>query len=289
VSCDINSSSDTSVPTESFLVPGDFGTNDPDFGFGVAEFGGAEVDGLPEFAPEDFGGGGGTIGDEGFGGGGGGDGDGGGGGGSDGGDATPLGPMTTEPVPGGEAGVPPDGGCEGGVLVRAMGKIGEEQNAIIEKGVDWTIPLTPPEELGLDSWIDGGFISFYVECPDGTEQYVDPIINPVTPPILTDGDYSPTGATTFTVSGVWKGVDNLGNLIQSDIIAGTTTIIGFISIEFETGFTGGIIFNPAGGRFFFVSGGTGGPPGEWQSFEGSISASTLESDAVPFTQNLINY
>jgi hypothetical protein len=90
-------------------------------------------------------------------------------------DATPLGPMTTEPVPGGEAGVPPDGVCEGGVLVRVMGKIGEMENAIIEKGVDWTFPLTPPEELGLDSWSDGGSISFYVECPTGETQYVDPI------------------------------------------------------------------------------------------------------------------
>jgi len=81
--------------------------------------------------------------------------------------------------------VPPDGVCEGGVLVRVMGKIGEMENAIIEKGVDWTIPLTPPEELGLESWSDGGSISFYVECPTGETQYADPIIITFDPRIYT--------------------------------------------------------------------------------------------------------
>jgi hypothetical protein len=205
VSCDINSSSDTSVPTESFLVPGDFGTNDPDFGFGVAEFGGAEVDGLPEFALEDFGGGGGTIGDEGFGGGGG---DGGGdGNGSDGGDATPLGPLQNRRVVDGQILFDaPEDACVDPEITVITAELDENDNVIpgSEKeitgfgtvaiwGVDEGEFLTPTG--------DPGYWTFVAKCPNNEEQYTDPVIRPTAPPFdPTEYEYyrfvGPNGGTS---------------------------------------------------------------------------------------------
>jgi hypothetical protein len=199
VSCDINDDDDDTIPIEEFVVfnPGtgldDINVggvvigqiNSPGFGTGIATGGDdtgisdlentGDIAGIGDFG--DIGGGGATGGFDGTSGGG----DGLGGveaNPSDLSDATPLGPMTTEPVPGGDAGVPPSGVCEGGVLVRVIGKIGEMENAITEKGVDWTIPLTPPDGLGLDDGWNGASISFYVECPTGETQYADPIESP---------------------------------------------------------------------------------------------------------------
>jgi hypothetical protein len=139
--------------------------------------------------------------------------------------------MTTEPVPGGEAGVPPDGVCEGGVLVRVMGKIGEMENAIIEKGVDWTFPLTPPEELGLDSWIDGGSISFYVECPTGETQYADPIITTFDPKIYTFARFTGIGygreAGIFGGSGKVSITSSWTNISDGRALSWRGPIIGF--------------------------------------------------------------
>jgi hypothetical protein len=147
-------------------------------------------------------------------------------------DATPLGPMTTEPVPGGDAGVPPSGVCEGGVLVRVIGKIGEMENAIVEKGVDWTIPLTPPDGLGLDDGWNGASISFYVECPTGETQYAEPIFlaepsdrafgysGPISATVTVSYQYQLTGTNcetgeiSFTQSG-----SNVFNFAISNFVA----------------------------------------------------------------------
>jgi hypothetical protein len=96
---------------------------------------------------------------------------------SDGGDATPLGPFEEEPVPGGPAVQPPAGICEGAVITRIIGNIGDEGNAISETVEEYSFPLTPPEALGGDDY-NGKFVEFRVTCPNGEEQVIDPVIEP---------------------------------------------------------------------------------------------------------------
>jgi hypothetical protein len=91
---------------------------------------------------------------------------------SDGGDATPVGPFEEEPVPGGPAVQPPAGICEGAVITRIIGNIGDEGNAISETVEEYSIPLTPPEALGGDDY-NGKFVEFRVTCPNGEEQVID--------------------------------------------------------------------------------------------------------------------
>jgi hypothetical protein len=180
VGCDINSATDNTIPVESFIVPGsEFDIGGFDTGTIVATGAGAGIgiDNL-DFADlgSGFGGGSGSTG----GGISGGGGDGPGGSEenpSDGGDATPLGPFITEPVPGGEAGVPPEGLCEGAVITRIIGNIGDEGNAISETVEEYSFPLTPPEELGGDDY-NGKFVEFRVTCPNGEEQVIDPVVQP---------------------------------------------------------------------------------------------------------------
>jgi hypothetical protein len=188
VGCDINSATDNTIPVESFIVPGsEFDIGGFDTGTIVATGAGAEIvfDNL-DFADlgSGFGGGSGSTG--------GGISSGGGDGPSgtaenpsDGGDATPLGPFITEPVPGGPAGVPPQGLCEGAVITRIIGNIGDEGNAISETVEEYSLPLTPPEALGGDDY-NGKFIEFRVSCPNGEEQKIDPV-EPVEFTFLPDG------------------------------------------------------------------------------------------------------
>jgi hypothetical protein len=96
---------------------------------------------------------------------------------SDGGDATPLGPFITAPVPGGPPGVPPEGICEGAVITRFIANIGDEANGITEVVDDYTFPLTPPDELGGDNY-NGKSVIFRTRCPNGEEQVIDPVIEP---------------------------------------------------------------------------------------------------------------
>jgi hypothetical protein len=194
VGCDINSGTDNTIPVESFIVPGsEFDIGGFDTGTIVATDAGGEIvfDNL-DFADlgSGFGGGSGiTIGGI----------DGGGGEGpggseanpSDGGDATPLGPFENPPVPGGPAVDPPAGICEGAVITRIIGNIGDEGNGISETVEEYTIPRTPPESLGGDDY-NGKFVEFRVTCPNGEEQVIDPV-NVDNPPI-----FAPPGAIGFS-------------------------------------------------------------------------------------------
>jgi hypothetical protein len=94
---------------------------------------------------------------------------------SDGGDATPVGPFEEKPVPGGPAVQPPAGICEGAVITRIIGNIGDEGNAISETVEEFKLPTKPPEALGGDDY-NGKFVEFRVTCPNGEEQVIDPVI-----------------------------------------------------------------------------------------------------------------
>jgi hypothetical protein len=109
-------------------------------------------------------------------------------------DATPLGPFITEPVPGGEAGVPPEGLCDGAVITRIIGNIGDEGNAISETVEEFKLPTKPPEALGGDDY-NGKFIEFRVSCPNGEEQVIDPVV-------IEELPFEATGTTgqVFTVT-----------------------------------------------------------------------------------------
>jgi len=87
-------------------------------------------------------------------------------------DPTPIGPMGGLPAfPGGTL-TPPAGICAGATIIRVIGNIGDEANAVVEEVEDYTIPLTPPESLGGDTY-SGKFISFRFRCPGGEEQIAD--------------------------------------------------------------------------------------------------------------------
>jgi hypothetical protein len=207
VGCDINSATDNTIPVESFIVPGsEFDIGGFDTGTIVATGAGAGIGiddlGIPDgsnLGVSDLG--------SGFGGGSGSTGGGIGGGGgdgpsgtaenpSDGGDATPLGPFITEPVPGGPAGVPPEGLCEGAVITRIIGNIGDEGNAISETVEEYSFPLTPPEALGGDDY-NGKFVEFRVTCPNGEEQVIDSFEPGFDPTIYTFTRYkSSSGAVS---------------------------------------------------------------------------------------------
>jgi hypothetical protein len=150
VSCDVNSSTDTSVPDEEFTD----GT-DMDDGEGGFEEGGEVLppDPEPDNPDDDL---------------------------DDQRGAPPL-PMQSCPVPGGNPAVPPSGICEGAVVTRRIGNIGEPIGlAITQRGGEelYSIPLTPPEELGESSSWNGRYVEFFFECPDGTEQYAEPCESP---------------------------------------------------------------------------------------------------------------
>jgi hypothetical protein len=202
VSCDVNSSTDQSVPTEVFTPPS-FG----DLGFPVVD--GSEIAPV-EIPTSDPG-----VVDTGFGGGGlgGGTGGGSGPGGSagagptepeenpnDGGDPEPVGPMATCPVAGGAPGLPPGGICVGATVTRIIGNIGDEGNAIRETGGTelYSLPFTPPEPLGGDDY-NGKFVVYEWECPDGSKQRSDPCEEPEQEPDP-NGDFTPNENILFTTN-----------------------------------------------------------------------------------------
>jgi hypothetical protein len=138
---------------------------------------------------------------------------------SDGGDATPVGPFITEPVPGGPAGVPPEGLCEGAVITRIIGNIGDEGNAISETVEEYSLPLTPPEALGGDDY-NGKFVEFRVTCPNGEEQVIDPVVEPTVFTFLPEGIL---GRKVFTlVNGTQSGLVDCEN--GSQITSGSTQV-----------------------------------------------------------------
>jgi hypothetical protein len=203
ITCDVNSSSDTTVPADTSLDPDDWDIPDEEeFVVDVPELEETELDDMPQSSINDLANGG----TGGLGGGGGG----GGGGTLDGGDAAginpsspldnqlidTLGPMDRCPIPGGPAAVPPSGLCAGAVVTRRLANIGDEGNAIVETGGEelYSLPLTPPEALGGDDW-NGKSISYSFVCPDGTEQPADPCESPRP----RDGTYD-AGGRTVTIT-----------------------------------------------------------------------------------------
>jgi hypothetical protein len=148
VSCDVNSSTDDSVPDEEFTDDTDI--DDGDGGF---DEGGEVLPPDPEPDNPD----------------------------NDLDDQLPIPstPMQSCPVPGGNPAVPPSGICEGAFITRRLANIGDEGNAIVETGGRelYSLPLTPPGPLGGDDW-QGKSAEWYWTCPDGTEQYAEPCQNP---------------------------------------------------------------------------------------------------------------
>jgi hypothetical protein len=166
VGCDINSPTDNTIPTEEYIVPGDaFDPGGFDIGTDVAVDAGEQIV-LDDIEFDDIGGGS----------------SGGSGGGAGIGeaaenqtdfkDASPVGPMGGLPAIPGDTLTPPAGICAGATIIRVIGNIGDEANAVEEEVEDYTIPLTPPEALGGDTY-SGKFISFRFRCPSGEEQIAD--------------------------------------------------------------------------------------------------------------------
>jgi len=166
VSCDVNSSTDTSVPDEEFTD----GTGIDDGNGGFDE---EDESPLPDPGPGNPGGG------------------------LDGQLTDTLGPMERCPIPGGPGALAPAGVCAGAVVTRRLANIGDEGNAIVQTGGDelYSIPLTPPEALGGSDW-NGKSISYSFTCPDGTEQSA----NPCESPRPRDGTYDVSGRGTVTVT-----------------------------------------------------------------------------------------
>lgn len=171
--CDLNSSTDTTIPDEEFTPP-DFDTDFPsiDIGGGI---GGGIGDGSSP--------GGGTDNP------------------SDGLDTQPIGPFEKDPTPGGDPGVPPAGVCSNPIVTRiikkldANGDVDESVDPIFETGGEelYSIPFTPPAELGLKDW-NFTSIEYSFKCPDGTEQVADPVE-------VEEVEFDPTVYTYYRLAG----------------------------------------------------------------------------------------
>lgn len=190
VGCDINADNDNTIPTEEFIEPGDI--NDPvgETGTETGIDGGGEIVIDDEFVGGGDLGGGAIVGpdtpDGSVGGGGGGSG--GGPGRGDGGGPTdpednpddplepaePLGPIGGSPSPG-ESFLPPDDVCAGGIITRTIKDL-ETDEIVIQEGVEWSIPVSPPDPLS-PGW-NNKEITFYVKCPVGPPQQTDPYAPP---------------------------------------------------------------------------------------------------------------
>lgn len=153
--CDLNSSTDDTIPDEEFTIP-DLDTDFPTIDVGGGGFGGIGGGSSPGVDP--------PLNP------------------SDGLDSQPIGPFEKNPTPGGDAGVPPAGVCSNPIVTRiikkldANGDVDQSVDSILETGGDelYSIPLTPPAELGLDDW-NFTSIEYSFRCPDGTEQVADPV------------------------------------------------------------------------------------------------------------------
>jgi hypothetical protein len=250
VGCDINSATDNTIPVESFIVPGsEFDIDGFDTGTIVATDAGGEIvfDNL-DFADlgSGFGGGSGiTVGGI----------DGGGGEGpggseenpSDGGDLTPLGPFITEPVPGGPAGVPPPGICEGAIIELIAINMITDEVFRFERS-EFSIPLALAEDIGLPSF-NNISIEFRIRCPNGEEQGIDPIIEPVTYP-----SYDPPQTVTisFTTSTV---------LTITNCITGATQQFTSAPLTQNLTFDNVVGLSAGSGAIPQASKGCGGPSG----------------------------
>jgi hypothetical protein len=241
VGCDINSATDNTIPVESFIVPGsEFDIGGFDTGTIVATGAGAGI-GIDDLGiPDGSNLGVGDLG-SGFGGGSGSTGGGIGGGGgdgpsgsaenpSDGVDATALGAFENPPIPGGLAVQPPSGICEGAVITRIIGNIGDEGNAISETVEEYSIPIVPPEELGGDDW-NNKFIEFRVTCPNGEEQVIDPVVIPNV--ITLTGPARSLEYAFVTDIGTATRCDSGGNYCDAVSCNTSTVNEGIITVDFD--------------------------------------------------------
>ena len=187
--CDLNSSTDTTIPDEEFTPP-DFDTDFPsiDVGGGI---GGGFGDGSTP--------GGGTDNP------------------SDGLDSQPIGPFEKDPTPGGAPGVPPAGVCSNPIVTRiikkldANGNVDQSVDPIFETGGEelYSIPFTPPAELGVNNW-NFTSIEYSFKCPDGTEQVADPVE-------VEEVEFDPTVYTWYRFAGSsrWHPTTDPGGLVTA--------------------------------------------------------------------------
>jgi hypothetical protein len=157
---------------------------------------------------------------------------------SDGGDATPVGPFVTPPVPGGAPGIPPAGICPGGEIERIIGNIGDEGNAIRETVTGYSLPLTPPEPLGGGDW-NGKFAEFRIRCPNGEEQPIDPLTGDTEP-----GDFYQFPVQTITITTESFIYDNRKRCSTDAVITNSESFLqstfsksGVIGVSQNLGFT----------------------------------------------------
>jgi hypothetical protein len=228
ITCDVNSSADTSVPAETF-------TEDtfPDFGSDISDSGGDRFNGGEGDPtgdnPKD------NLRSQ---------------------SVNSLGRMKRSPIPGGSAGVPPDGICEGAIVTRTLANIGDEGNGIVQTGGAelYSIPLTPPEALGGSDW-NGKFIGYTFTCPDGTVQAADPVLNP----LPRDGTYDVSGRGAVTVRYIayetgTRTSCTSGNVADLTGVGGTSaTLTGVSAITVEGIDVTVDVNRPCGGLQIYVS------------------------------------
>ena len=113
-------------------------------------------------------------------------------------DPTQLGPMGNIPAFPGDTLTAPAALCNGAVITRTIGNIGDEQNAISEIVTNFTIPLNPPAELGA-TW-SNKYIVFSFTCPTGEKQVADTLTTTSGTWEQTEGrviNVNPSGVTVF--------------------------------------------------------------------------------------------
>ncbi len=286
VTCDVNSSSDTTVPADTSLPPGIF----PDYD--------SSIDGFNEFGLVDFGG---TVG--GF-------------GGVFGNPEDSLGQQSREGSSGlgqitlsGAAGAPP--------RVGDTASVGNSPELCAGGRVNWyrLDPTVPGGKVFITNAsstytmiINDVDYSIYaeVECPDPSSPtgYGQPtpfgqtaivLANPDLPDANVYGTYSPTGLTTICINASWEGfkqlVANGPCVLQTSPASGincgpTTGLQAFRLVETGgPGACGGynllvLQYQNAAGVWTQVASITGGGT-EWKSFTGSIELSSSAPDAIP--------
>ena len=156
----------------------------------------------------------------------------------------PIGPFDPAPFPGGPEVLPPVPVCEGAVITRISGNIGDEENVFIEEDVDFTIPSSPDSSIGGGYW-DGKFVIFRWTCPDGAVFVADPINVEIDPlnygfwryvtPGGPSGWYSTTNIRAVWLSAFNDPPVNLKPITEQEWFGGGGTI------TVEAGSVGGVL------------------------------------------------
>jgi hypothetical protein len=246
VSCDINSSTDNTIPIEEFVIPNfETGLDDivingfvvgqidsPDFGTNIAVGGDltgiGDSTGIGDFAGlgdfGDIGGGGsfngglGAVGEN----------------PTDAGDAEPLGPLA--PL-GGEPGddpsgveefETPEGACPGGKIIYTTADLDSDGNVI-----DGTIRESERNSFSIPiaDFRNFASFSFRVVCPDGEQQYTDPILSGEPDPNNFEYESDTAFSVVFDYERVVVQSSTIDCTFNEPISAGGTSVSGS---RFET-------------------------------------------------------